>query len=255
VTFRHLGGSLEQFAPALVLPEVADPDRVARINRRLGAARDLDVLRQRLESHLLPPLPASEAQQLRPLFKQLRRERRVAFEDLRACLQGRRYLKLLAKLQQWLKQPRFTALGEQPLEDWRPELLQAVLQGLFSQPGWWATNPYDADASAALHRLRRRIKRARYGLSDLRVLDACRIEPWVERFRELQQTLGELNDLQLIADALDQQWDGEPDQLLPGLCSLLAEQRAQAWERWQAQSQELREPQGRAALHRLAFDA
>jgi CHAD domain-containing protein len=255
VAFRHLRGSLEQFAPALVLPEAADPDRVARINRRLGTTRDLDVLRQRLEDQLVPQLVAREVQQLRSLLKQLRRERRLAFADLCDCLRGRRYLKLLAKLQAWLKQPRFTAMGEQSVEAWRPELLQAVLHGLTSQAGWWVTSPYDAQASEALHRLRRRIKRARYGLADLSFLDPGPILPWVERLRQLQQTLGDLNDLQLIADALEQQLDGEPDQVVPGLCSLLAELRSQAWQRWQEQSTELRDPLGREALHRLALGA
>ena len=77
-------------------------------------------------------------------------------------LQGRRYLKLLSQLQAWLKTPRFTAMGDDLLPAWRPELTQAVLAGLTTLPGWWANGPYDADAAADLHRLRRRIKRARY---------------------------------------------------------------------------------------------
>jgi len=253
VSFRRLRCTLEQFAPALVLPDAADPDRLSRIGQRLGLSRDLDVLRQRLDDQLLPLLSEREQQQLRPLFRQLRRERRLAFDDLRDCLQGRRYLKLLAKLQAWLRQPRATPLGEQPLRAWRAELVQAVLHELTTLPGWWVQNPYASRACSDLHRLRRRIKRARYGLANLQCLDEPRISPWVEQLRCLQELLGELNDLQLIAAALDRQLNGAPDQLVPGLCSLLTEQRSQAWQRWQQQSRLLMEPAGREGLHRLAL--
>ena len=254
VNVRRLRCTLQQFRPALVLPDAADPDRLARIGQRLGVNRDLDVLRQRLEEQLLPQLPARELQQLRPLFRQLRRERQLAFEELRDCLQGRRYLKLLAKLQAWIRHPRSTSLGEQPLASWRAELVHAVLHELTTLPGWWVANPYPDQASADLHRLRRRIKHARYGLSNLLCLDEQRISPWLERLRHLQELLGDLNDLQLIAAALERQLDGEPDQLVPGLCSLLSEQRAQSWERWQQHSEPLRSAEGRAALHRLALE-
>ena len=251
VSFRRLRSTLEQFAPALVLPEAADPERIARIGRRLGLSRDLDVLRQRLDDQLIPLLSEREVQQLRPLHKQLRRERRLAFEELTEALQGRRYLKLLAQLQAWLKEPRYTAMGEAPLVAWKPELLQAVLAGLTTLPGWWAGGPFDTAAAGDLHRLRRRIKRARYGLSNLEPLDPQGLSPWIGRLRRMQELLGDLNDLQLIEAALQRQLNGPPDQLVPGLCSLLVEQRARSWQLWCEQAESLRHPGGRAELHAL----
>lgn len=255
VSVRRLRSTLEQFAPALWLPEAADPQRIARIGQRLGLTRDLDVLRQRLDQQLLPQLPEREVRQLRPLFKQLKRERALAFEELVDTLQGRRYLKALAALQRWLKQPVLTPLGQESLAAWRPELVQAVLAGLTSLPGWWAANPYDAEAIAHLHRLRRRIKKARYGLSNLEPLEPERIAPWVQRLRRLQELLGDLNDLQLIDAALHRQLDAAPDQLLPGLCSVMAEIRSRSWQEWQELVAELRTPQQRLALHGLALEA
>ena len=252
VSFRRLCSTLEQFAPALKLPDAVDPQRIARIRRRLGLTRDLDVLRQRLDQQLLPQLPEREIRQLKPLMKQLKRERQLAFEDLVDTLQGRRYLKLLATLQQWLKQPVFTPLGEEPLAAWRPELVQAVLAGLTSLPGWWAASPYDSEAIADLHRLRRRLKKARYGLSNLEPLDPPQFEPWVNRFRQLQDLLGDLNDLQLIDAALHRQLDGEPDQLVPGLCSLMAERRSCSWQEWQGLAEPLRGAEMRLALNALS---
>jgi CHAD domain-containing protein len=252
VSFRRLCSTLEQFAPALNLPDAVDPQRIARIRRRLGLTRDLDVLRQRLDQQLLPQLPEREIRQLKPLLKQLKRERQLAFEDLVETLQGRRYLKLLATLQQWLKQPVFTPLGKESLAAWRPELVQAVLGGLTTLPGWWAASPYDSEAITQLHRLRRRLKKARYGLSNLAPLDPQQFEPWVNRFRQLQDLLGDLNDLELIDVALHRQLDGEPDQLVPGLCSLMAERRSCSWQEWQGLAEPLRAAQTRLALNALS---
>jgi len=255
VSFRRLRSTLEQFAPALLLPEAADPERIARLGRRLGLTRDLDVLRQRLDEQLLPLLPERELRQLKPVFKQLRRERRLAFEELGEALQGRRYLKLLAHLQAWCKTPRWTVMGEEPLAAWRPELVQAVLAGLTTLPGWWAQGPYNAEASADLHRLRRRIKRARYGLSNLELLEPPAFSPWIARLRRLQELLGDLNDLELIEAALHRQLDAPPDQLVPGLCSVLMEQRAECWQLWREHADGLRHSRGRAELQALQFDA
>ena len=66
--------------------------------RRLGMARDLDVLRQRLEQDLMGPLPEEERKALKPVLKQLRRERGLAYEQLVAALQAGGYLKLLSQL-------------------------------------------------------------------------------------------------------------------------------------------------------------
>lgn len=253
LSFRRLRVVLEQFAPALCLPDAAEPRRIARIGRHLGLARDLDVLRQRLDEQLLPLLPDRELKLLRPLFKQLRRERRLAFEELSDCLQGRRYLRLLARLQAWLKQPVYTALGEEPLLAWRSEWLQSALAGLTTLPGWWTVSPHAVGATGELHRLRRRIKRARYGLSNLQPLDPERIDVWLLRLRELQALLGDLNDLQLLEAALHHQLDASPDQVLPGLCSLMAELREQAWQQWLVQSQPFRGAAGRLELNALAL--
>ncbi|MFM2079711.1 MAG: hypothetical protein RLZZ219_393 [Cyanobacteriota bacterium] len=255
VSFRRLRSTLDQFAPALQLPEAVDLRRIARIGRRLGLTRDLDVLRQRLDQQLLPRLAEREIQQLRPLFKQLRRERRLAFEELGETLQGRRYLRLLSQLQEWIRTPQATPLGEQPLQVWRAELMQAALLDLTVLPGWWVGSPDAAADGAALHQLRRRIKRARYGLANLEPLEPERIGPWVMRFRRMQELLGDLNDLQLIDAALERKLDGRPDQLVPGLCSVMAELRARSWQAWRLMAQELQRPEQRSALHRLSGDA
>lgn len=113
VAMRRLRTALVQFERALVLPEAVSDERIARVARRLGVARDLDVLRDRLHDDL-PLLSAAEQERFKPILKRLRRDRRLAFLDLEHQLKRGRYLAMLGALQGWLRQPRFTPW------DWNP---------------------------------------------------------------------------------------------------------------------------------------
>jgi CHAD domain-containing protein len=253
VRFRRLRSSLRQFAPALILPESADDQRIAKIGRRLGMARDLDVLRDRLDQQLLPKLPEPELLALKKLLKQLKRERKLAFEELHITLHSRRYLRLLADLQTWLKQPGFTPLGQEPLLDWLPQWKLAVLADLLPHPGWRVSDPHAASALEAVHQLRKRLKTARYGLANLKEVEGEAVAVWASRFKAMQERLGDLNDLQVLHTAISHQLDGEMEALVPTLCWHLLEARNQAWRQWLELSAELRTPEGRQSLYALVL--
>ncbi len=251
VRFRRLRATLAQFAPALELPESVTDQRLAKFGRSLGLARDLDVLRARLEGELVPQLPPHEVATLRRVLKQLKRERRLAFEGLVDTLQGRRYLRLIAELQGWLRRPRYTALGEEPVLAWLPEWKAPALAGLMLHPGWRCRGYGAAGDASALHDLRKRIKAARYALTNLEALEGELLSPWIARFKAIQEQLGEFNDLLVLQRALEDQVDGELDGTLPTLCSLILEGRAQSWGLWQASVADLLDPRTQASLRRL----
>jgi CHAD domain-containing protein len=255
VTCRQMRSTVEQFADALVLPEAVSPQRLARIGSDLGLSRDLDVLRHRLEHHWQPLLPEREQAALRKLLKQLKRERKLAFTVLTDTLKGRRYLKLLERLQGWLRKPRFTPMGEEAMEAWCPELQQVALAGLFTLPGWWVMNPREQPSAQALHQLRRRIKRARYGLHNLAPLEPQRFQPWVDQFKTLQTVLGDLQDLKVLVLTLERLLEAPPDSVMPCLCSLVLEAQDQAWQSWRERSAPMCSAEGRQALLKLQLQA
>jgi CHAD domain-containing protein len=255
VRFRRLRSTLLQFSPALLLPSSAADGRIAKIGRRLGMARDLDVLRMRLDQDLLPLLPEPELLALKKMFKQLRRERKLAFDELIEILHSRRYLRLLADLQEWLRQPQFTPLGDQPVQEWLPQWKLAVLADLLPHPGWRVSDPHDSSGLEAVHQLRKRLKAARYGLTNLRSLDADAVTGWVERFKAMQEALGDLNDLQVLQSAISHQLDAEIDAVVPTLWGLLVESRSNAWAHWLSLSAELRTPPGRQALYAMVLES
>jgi CHAD domain-containing protein len=255
VCCRQLRSTVEQFAAALVLPEQVSAQRLARIGSDLGLTRDLDVMRHRLEQHWLPLLPEREQAPLRKLLKQLKRERKLAFAITTDTLKGRRYLKLLARLQLWLREPVFTPLGEEPMAAWCADFQQVVLARLFTLPGWWVERPHEPEGAMALHQLRRRIKRARYGLANLSTLAPGAFEPWLLQLKQMQTALGDLQDLRVLVLTLERLLEERPDAVLPVLCSLICEARDQAWLRWHEASAQLRTAAGREALLSLQSGA
>jgi CHAD domain-containing protein len=245
VAMRRLRTTLRQFAPAVVLPGGVSDQRIARSVRRLGLARDLDVLRQRLRDEL-PALPQQEAAALKPVFRQLKRERRVAYTQLVEVLRGRSHLELLARLQEWLRRPEFTPLGREPLGRWLPEWQLPPLLQLFVHSGWWAEDPQGQ--AERVHDLRKQIKDARYRLENLRHCGGRRQRAAITDLRDLQELLGELHDLEVLTAAIDQQTPHSLASDLPVLAVALEQRRRCCWERWRDEARRLNSAAARAEL-------
>ncbi|MEB3296950.1 MAG: CHAD domain-containing protein [Cyanobacteriota bacterium] len=243
VSLRRLRATLQQFGPVLVLPAAVCDQRLARSVRRLGQARDLDVLRDRLEQELAPGLPAAEQAALKPVLRELKRERRVARERLKETLRSRSHLELVAQLQRWLREPRLTPLGREPLQHWLHEWLLPPTLQLALHPGWWAVDPISE--AETLHNLRKQIKNVRYQLENLRRIGNQKLGVRISQLRSLQELLGELNDLAVLAGAIDQQLPHGLGRDLPALAALMAERRERCWQAWQSQAGQLHGEQAR----------
>jgi len=237
VSMRRLRTTLIQFEPALQLPAAVNDQRLAKWVRRLGMARDLDVLRERLEDGFLPQLPAAEVKALRPVLRQLRRERQLAHGHVVEVLQSRSYLEGLAQLQRWLKEPSFTLLGQQPISQWVVEWQGAAISVLFLHPGWHIIKV--SVESEQLHELRRQLKQVRYLLENLAPLQGAATAPWISRFKQGQELLGEWNDLQVLQRAIHDQVPGKLEDALPQLEWLLVQHQRHCWEHWRELVNEL----------------
>ena len=248
VAMRRLRTALRQFAPALELPEAVKDQRIARVARRLGLARDLDVLRAHLEGSVLPKLPAAERQQLEPVLRQLQRERQHTQSQVEKTLRSGSYLNLLAHLQRWQKAPQFTALGHQPLRDWLTEWQAPELVTIFQHPGWAVLEP-DGPVED-VHDLRKQCKHARYSLENLLSQTGPRCRGWAGRFRGLQDLLGELHDLEVLRRAINDQLPAGSLADLPSLAQLLEQDYQRCWQRWGLEARDLQRPQRRRQLWR-----
>lgn len=246
VSLRRLRTALDQFAPALHLPAGVNERRIASVARRTGLCRDLDVLGQRLREELWPRLPEEEQHSLKRAMKRLGEDRTQAFATLQEALQGSGYLKLLARLSHWQKQPSFTPLGLLPLQPWLSDWQAPFTAALFLDPGWLVADP----SSEALHGLRKRIKRARYCLEPLEPWCEPPLQAWVNDLRQAQEHLGDLHDLQILQRSFQ---DGEhrwKTSRLPVLQAELRSQQQQHWLRWRELAQRLHQDANRHAIQR-----
>ena len=257
VSLRRLSTTLVQFAPCLVLPKGLSEKQLAKTVRQLGMARDLDVLQERLDDMLLPQLPEQERQRLKPARRQLARERRAAHGQLCDVLQSGRHLKWIAAIQAWLKQPAYTTLGEQPLLVWLPEWAVADSLSLFLHPGWWLETA--AQNPDSLHDLRKQLKWVRYRLENIEGFAGSGVHIWISQLKRGQGLLGELNDLCVLEEAINDQCHDSLETTAPQFVWLLEQHRLHCWRRWRQLCEELMDSGSRrrrlAALARLGEGA
>ncbi len=229
VSLRRLRTALTQFAPAVLITEAVSDRRIAKVARRTGLCRDLDVLKERLEHQLLPPLPEEERKAMKPVLKQLSRDRRQSFEGLEEALRGGPYLKLLARLHKWQLNPRFSPLGELPLRPWMFECQAHVSAGLFLHRGWFVMDPHDPE----LHDLRKRIKEVRYALENLEPFGGETLRDWISLLKHAQDCLGELHDLQVLVEILGDKLEHDLSVAVPVLNEAITRQQENCWRLWQ----------------------
>lgn len=248
VSLRRLRTALSQFAPALRLPDGVSSSRIASLARRTGRTRDLDVLDQRLEQEILPQLPAVEAEALKPMLRQLRRERDKAFAAVVEALGSGRYRKLLARLEGWQQSPRYTELGKQPLRAWRQEWHLPLTAALFLEAGWHADSP----EAVELHELRKRIKGVRYSLEHLERAIEPQGRVWIAILKQAQTLLGDLHDWQVLEDSLWQTHGHAPSRQLTALRAGIDADRQQRWRQWQELAARMLREESRRSLTALA---
>jgi CHAD domain-containing protein len=79
------------------------------------------------------------------------------------------------------------------LQQWLHEWLLPPTLHLALHPGWWARDP--VNEADTLHDPRKRIKNLRYQLENLRSIGSQKLGARINQLRNLQELLGELNDL------------------------------------------------------------
>lgn len=270
VNLRRLRTAMQVFAPGIELPKAGREPQVAKVARRLGQLRDLDVIAMTLEEQYLPDLPAAERQQLKPVFKRWRKQRRRSVKQVKKTLQGDRYQALKARLQDWIQAPHCTRTAAQPAEVLLPDLTLPLVSRLWLHPAWLvgtevteqlihqpianldaaAIDAAITDHSTTLHSLRKQVKRVRYQLKLVSDAYGDRLDADLERFKQLQEVLGHMQDSLVLADFLESKiprWETT----LPTLKALLANHRHHAWQQWQLLQQHYLLPAQRAALRQI----
>ena len=251
VGLRRLRTALQVFEVGIVLPKAGREPRVAKVGRRLGYLRDLDVIGDTLHHQYLPHLPKGEQADLWVAMDHLTQARRHIFKDVKKLLASETYHAMKQALGDWAKHPTYQPLGYAPAVDVVPDVVLPLISDLWLHPGWWVgikvsdqgpwvtsslssatVDDRIAKEGYALHNLRKQIKRVRYQLRVVAPLYGDALEADLERLSTMQDILGTLQDSVVLEDFIAQAHP-KARRPMPSLSKLLAHHRHQAWQQWQ----------------------
>lgn len=187
--------AIRRLRSVLRVVDVFDADRVTLLDAELrwlsvvlGGVRDTDVLREHLVAAVddLPDevdRPAVRAAIDAGLDEQAARARAV----LGATLRGKRYLTLLAELQQWVDAPPLTDAADKPVKH---------LAAMAEKATRTMRKRIDAATTTEeVHRARKAAKRARYvGEFAAEVLGGAALRKGADRAKKVQTELGDRQD-------------------------------------------------------------
>ncbi len=218
VGVRRLRSALSFFAP--VLPDrqrIALNESLLWLGRALGPARDLDVF----ASEWLAPARAARAGDavLARFDDEVRTQRAVHYDEVRAALASDRYPRLLLEMRRWLARSA-----------WREQPLSATSASLFLPARDYAELRLErrhrkarksarriaSAAPEARHQLRIQLKKLRYAAEFTQGLfPEKKAHRYARRLAALQDALGVANDAvvaERVAGELAVRLGGEPDQ-------------------------------------------
>ncbi|WP_404786238.1 CHAD domain-containing protein [Altericista sp. CCNU0014] len=272
VGMRRLRTASIVFDPFVALSKDLERD-IAKISKRLGRVRDLDVLGQWFQDFIADStLDEEELSKVEKTLKRLNRQRQKQFKQMRATLQGNRYRQFVEEFQTWLKYPSFRAGAEWPIQLVLPDLLLPLIDQLLLHPGWlaaiagpiqqWSSQVavtdtqveiYLAEYGPILHDLRKQIKRVRYQTEFFKgFYDSAYTEQTLE-FRAIQDLLGQLQDSQVLGDFLEKAAGSDWKKAIPSLERYLQKQRLEQWQQWQPLQQKYLNPEFRQQLRALVL--
>lgn len=267
VGMRRLRSAVKGFGPVVNLPKEAQDKNIGKIARCLGGLRDLDVLLEALENRYKPSLPAAEQAELDKVMKQLQKQRRHAFKKVREMLGHKSYLMLKQKLQEWLEKPVYTNIAQLPIQEVLPDLLLPEVSLLFLHPAWLVgiekeylektdnqdfllqqtSSKYQVlsinndkpmpkitlSEEESLHSLRKEVKRVRYQMSLFTDFYGSTYEAYVKDMKDIQEYLGDIQDIAVLRDFLENVLHSKIAKVLPTLAEQLKQNREQALQKWQ----------------------
>jgi CHAD domain-containing protein len=200
VAVRRLRSSVRTYGK-LFEPEAAErlEAELVWIAGVLGAVRDLDILRERLNGEVaaLPPefVVGPVASRLESTLSS---DRAAAYRQLRRAMNGRRYLAVLELLEQWRLEPPFTDAADARkraassyVKKAERKMVKRLRRAL--EPG--------AD-DELLHKARKAEKRYRYACELAQSVLGGQTDEAIKRAKNLQKLLGEFQDAVVSAEAL-----------------------------------------------------
>jgi triphosphatase len=195
VALRRMRSAIRCFDPAGHDLPTRLVNRLHWLAQALGSARDWDVVLDSSLPAFLAHWPVSDNAR-KALVKATRRARARALGGAVRAVSSRRYAKLVLELAQWASTPASPSCD--PLSRAAVPLLDDAADQLFSRARSFARH-----TANQRHEVRIRAKRLRYALDLLAVtLPERPVHDYIEALGELQDVLGELNDVVVAVECI-----------------------------------------------------
>ena len=268
VGMRRLRTAVTGFAPAILLPKAAKEQNIAKIARRLGELRDLDVLQDALENKYLPTLSKPEQKAGKKVLNKLQRQRQESLEQVQKTLHQERYQELKQAFKHWLDQPNYGIFAQLPIEDILPDLLLPLVSKFLLHPAWLLGVKLEAgeievkgdlnpemvvellnSEGDVLHSLRKQAKQVRYQMELFTDFYGSSYQEYLADIKSIQQILGHIQDSYVLAEFLSDALKAEMETELPTLAAQLRADRYQGWLEWRSLQQRYLDPKTRIDLH------
>jgi CHAD domain-containing protein len=229
VAVRRLRSDLRTFRPVLDRAWAnALRERVRWLGDALAAARDADVLLERLQRHATR-LPDVDNHRKELVLNLLRGVRAAAYRQLGAMLRQPRYVLVLADLLEAVRAPRFNERAAERARDAAPELLDGAWRALRKSVRARSHPATDAE----LHGVRIKAKRLRYAAEAFVPVCGKRAAALAARVANLQTILGDHHDAICACDHLRRNLGGGDGAFVAGeLAALERDAAFAARRRW-----------------------
>lgn len=267
VGMRRLRTVVSGFAPALVLPKAAREKKIAKVARRLGQLRDLDIMQDALQNQYLPTLPNSEQKIGKKVLATLEKRRHQVLVQVQKTLNDKPYQEMKLAFQDWLQTPTYGIFAEFPIDQILPDLLLPFVSQFFLHPAWlMGVHFSDGQKQVAqdlsledvvelfsvqgsvLHSLRKQAKRVRYQMELFTDFYETPYQDYVKEIKSIQRILGQIQDSFVLAEFLSDCLHSEIKKKLPTLVEQLSGDRYQLWQEWRSLQERYLDPQTRKDL-------
>lgn len=267
VGMRRLRTVVNGFAPALVLPKAAREKKIAKVARRLGQLRDLDIMQDALQNQYLPTLPNSEQKIGKKVLATLEKRRHQVLVQVQKTLKDKPYQEMKRAFQDWLQMPTYGTFAEFPIDQILPDLLLPFVSQFFLHPAWLMGVQFsDGQKQVAqdlsledvvelfrvqgsvLHSLRKQAKRVRYQMELFTDFYDTPYQDYVKEIKSIQRILGQIQDGFVLAEFLSDCLHSEIKKKLPTLVEQLSGDRYQLWQEWRSLQERYLHPQTRKDL-------
>jgi CHAD domain-containing protein len=282
VGMRRLRTVVSSFGFAINLPKIVCDRNIGKIARKLGELRDLDVLKESIETNFQASLTEPELKYLQKAFDVFDKQRENVVLSVKETFKDTRYKLLKSSLNEWLEEPSYQESAKLAIELVLPDLLLPEVSKFLLHPGWQFNTSLDkknsidksskfshlndsenlkkehkkesiyenlAGNNELLHSLRKQSKRLRYQMELFVDFYDETYGVYVGDVKNIQDVLGEIHDIDVLEEWFIDILGSEISEKLPTFVNLLAEKRHQLWQRWLPLQERYMQVETRHQLH------